>query len=103
MDQRVEKRSGGLSLEGQNSRSHFIEYDPKRKQVRARTQRRAQRRLRRHVRDGSQGGCWTMGAPHRLRVPEGGATATDFVAPGELRQTEIQNLGVAERGDRTLE
>src|SRR6185369_13058582 len=102
VDQRVEKRSGGLSLEGQNSRSHFIEYDPKRKQVRARTQRLAQRLLGRHVRDGSQGRAWTIGAPHRLRLPEGLATDTGFVAHGELRQTEIQNLGVAALGDENI-
>src|ERR1700680_465992 len=103
MNERVEKRGCGLSLERQDSSRHLIEYDPEREEVRARVHRPAQRLLRRHVWDGSQSEAGASEIVRGLRdVSEGVATDAGFVPHAELCQAEVQNLGVPALGDENV-
>ncbi len=103
MNNGVENRGRCLSLKGLDAGGHLVEYDPEGEQIRAGVQGLAQCLFRRHVRNGPQGRAPAIKVVRRPRVaPESVAADAAFVSHGELRQTEIQNLGVAALGYKNI-
>ena len=93
---------GSFSAEGQNAGGHFVEHDAEGKKIGAAVEFFAAQLLGRHVGHGADRGAGTGeieagGIGEGLRIAAGGAGGA-----GDLRQTEVENLGVAAVGDENV-
>src|SRR6202040_15333 len=88
-----ENDAGSISAKWQSTCGHLIEHHTERKQVRARIQWCAAHLFRRHVGDRAHCAAGTGEQFLRSGSWQSGDTGSSGYR-GELRQTEIQNLGV---------
>ena len=94
---------GGVAAKGQRAGGHLVEHDAEGEQVGAGVEFLAARLLGRHVGDGAQ---WRAGAGEVL-VVDGSEAERDRLraggdARGDLGEAEVENLGVAARGDEDV-
>ncbi len=94
----VEDDAGSISAERQSAGGHLIQHYTERKEVSARVELRAANLFWRHVGDCADGAAGT-GEKFFRRCGGQSRNAEAFSERGELRQTEIENLGVAALGD----
>jgi len=103
MENGVENGGGSVALKGKTARCHFVEYDGKGKKIAAGIERLAERLFGGHVGDGSDR---TAGAGEKLgsqgfACRAGGAGADGSIG-FEFSEAEVQNFGVAARGDENI-
>jgi len=103
VDEGVEEGCGCVSLKWQNSSRHFIEYDSEREKIRTEIERPAQGLLRGHIRDRAHRGPGTS-KPLRSLCDAAKSIATDagLVFRCHLRQTEVEDLGMAALGQKDI-
>ena len=91
-----------FAVEGNIARRHFVQHCAKREKIAARIQFPPAHLLRRHVGDGAQhrAGAGQVRLVQRLGVV--GSVALADPRPAHLRQTEVENLGVAALGDEDV-
>src|SRR5690349_16926048 len=94
---RIEDRSGRVTAERKQTRSHFIKDDPEREQVRARVERLAEHLFRRHIRNGPEGAprARELCGVDDLRALRGRPIHGRFASrERNLGQAKIENLGM---------
>ena len=100
---RLENQSRALPSEGHRSGRHLVQHRPKRKQIRLCVQFLRPHLLRRHVRDGSYSRAGTRQMLRvNLRSGKCWLVASRAFGCTDLRQTEIENLGMTALGHEDI-